>query len=135
MLRVSSGDALERVVSAAVVVPELFASRVVADSEGKPLAGLQLLAGRQRETEPIRQAVTRADNVRASHVAVATPLVRRQPHQHRLVEVDVENANRTANHQQLVDGHRRRFQTHAVALDALDQVGHRVRLTKTGYQR
>lgn len=89
-------QAVEAVVGAGVVVPELLALALEAHGYLKPLPR-QDRRRVQHELETVREAVARALHVVGLEVRVRPPVVHSVAHVHRLVEVEVAHAHGAAH--------------------------------------
>lgn len=104
-------NALERVVCASVVVPELRAAALEAHGQFQASSSRQRVRV-QQEGEAVREAVAGPRLVACSQVHPRPPSVQRVAHVHALVEVQVTHAHAACHRQQRRVLHARTLQAH-----------------------
>ncbi len=125
-------EALEDVVSAAVVVPELFAVDLVAQAELQPLPDGEPGLRPEVEGELVREAVAAALDVLCVHLRLRQPLVGGVEEGDALVEAHVLHAHRPLDGAGI--GHVGVLQANPLVADEVEEVGEAAGLAEHGDQ-
>lgn len=133
MIRASHAQALEDVVFAIVIVPELGHTRLVAQTELNSLTNQQRSGCSQIKREFVRESITRSIDVSGLNIGTGDPFICRVAKEHLLLKTEILNPNGALNGGFV--GHVGVFEANLLRVKKIKKVCKPSGLTEHGHER